>query len=60
MRNNGHAKVSSVLSQRFDVVNSDFIYRLFSKQRMIIIQQGRVGGGVGVGGVNKYKHKYKN
>ena len=44
MRNNGHAKVSSVLSQRFDVVNSDFIYRLFSKQKMIIIQQGRVGG----------------
>ena len=60
MRNNGHAKVSSVLSQIFDVVNSDFIYRLVSKQRMIIIQQGRVGGGVGGGGVNKYKHKYKN
>ena len=46
MRNNGHAKVSSVLSQIFDVVNSDFIYRLVSKQRMIIIQQGRVGGGL--------------
>ena len=42
MRNNGHAKVSSVLSQRFGVINSDFIYRFFSKQRMIIIQQGRV------------------